>query len=157
VFKQSRLFAPLILPLALIAVTAPGFAQKVNLEIGNVHRDDARTRKSPDGKSQLIAVSHEFKFGSTVAVKLVEIVATLEIVNSDGSRSRAVKNIQDGTSNTLRTESFNIRIPDGAFARDFKLTLKGKFRLGDAADLIERAAVKTGSFPAPANFIERKK
>ena len=70
------------------------------------------TRKSPDGKSQVIAVSHEFRFGSTVAVKLVEMVATLEIVNSDGSKSRAVKNIKDGTSNALNTESFNIQIPD---------------------------------------------
>jgi hypothetical protein len=155
-FMRSRLFMLLILPLAPIAITKQAYAQKVSLEIGNVYRNDAQTKKSPDGKSRVIAVSHEFRFGSSVAVKLVEIVATLEIVNSDGSRTRAVKNIRDGTSNALNTESFNIQTPDGVFARDFKLTLKGKFRLGDAADLIERSAVKTGSFPAPANFIERK-
>ena len=34
------------------------------------------TKKSSDGKSQVIAVSHEFRFVSTVTVKLVEIVHT---------------------------------------------------------------------------------
>ncbi len=159
-FKQSYLFALLILPLALISMTEPGYAQKkVTLEIGFISRDDgddAHTEKSLDGKSRVIAINHEFRFTSPVAAKLVEIVATLEIVNSDGSKSRSVKKIIDGTSNAVNRETFNIQIPNGVFARDFKLTLKGKFRLGDAADLIESAAVKTGSFPPPANSTERK-
>jgi hypothetical protein len=44
-----------------------------------------------------------------------------------------------------------------ASSLEFRLTLEGKFRLGDAAELIECGAVKIGRFPGPANFVERKK
>lgn len=53
-FKKTRLFALLILPLALIAITEPGYAQKnVRLEIRSVSKNDAQAKKNPNGKSRL--------------------------------------------------------------------------------------------------------
>lgn len=40
---------------------------------------------------------------------------------------------------------------------DFTLTLRGKWRLGNAAEPVAASAFETGSFPLPANLVERKK
>ena len=76
---------------------------------------------------------------------------------SYGARSRVIKGIKDGTSNTLREERIDLPGPAGAFARDFTLTLRGKWRLGNATELVDVSAVKKGSFLAPINLVERKK
>jgi len=76
---------------------------------------------------------------------------------SYGARSRVIKGIKDGTSNTLREERIELPAPAGAFARDFTLTLRGKWRLGNAAKLVDVKAVKKGSFQAPTDLVERKK
>jgi len=156
-FKQLRLFALLILPLAPIGVMMPAYAQKnVGIEIRNVSKNDAQAKKGLNDPGRLVPVKFRFICNGADAGKFSNLEAALETVNSDGARSRVTKRIADGTSNTLREESIDLPLPDGVFARDFKLTLRGKFRLGNAANLIEVSEVKTGSFPAPANLIEYK-
>jgi len=50
-FKQLRLFALLILPLALIGVTPHADAQKkVGIEIRNVSKNDAQAKKGLNDK-----------------------------------------------------------------------------------------------------------
>jgi hypothetical protein len=156
-FKQLGLFALHILPLALIGVMMPAYAQKkVGIEIRNVSKNDAQAKKGLNDKERLVPVNFQFICNATDAGKFSNLEAVLETVNTNGARSRVIKSITDGTSNTLRDESIDLPMPDGVFARDFRLTLRGKFRLGNAANLIHVSEVKTGSFPAPANFIERK-
>ena len=156
-FKQLRLFALLILPLAPIGVMTPAYAQKkVGIEIRNVSKNDARAQKGLNDNGRLVPVNFQFICNATGTVKFSHLEAVLETTNTDGSRTRVIKGITDGTSNTLREESIDIPLRDGVFARDFKLTLRGKFRLGNAANLINVSEVKTGSFPVPTNLKERK-
>src|SRR5262245_43902876 len=146
-FKQSRLLALFILPLGLIVMTKSGLAQeKVSLEIGNVSKNESQAKKSADGRSSLVPISFEWKFKSTVAAKLVELVATIETNNTGGSKSRGGASIKDGTSNTVNVGSFDLQGPGVISPRDFKLTLRGKFRIGDSPELIDISEVKTGSF-----------
>src|SRR5262245_14604351 len=127
-FKQLRLFALLILPLALIGVTPHAYAQKkAGIEIRNVSNNDAQANKGLNDKGRLVPVNFQFICNGTGAGKFSNLEAVLETVNTDG-----------------------------VFARDFKLTLRGKFRHGNAANLIEVSEVKTGGFPVPANLIKRK-
>ena len=156
-FKQLRLFALLILPLALMGVTPHAYAQKkASIEIRNVSNNDAQANKGLNDKGRLAPVNFQFICNGTGAGKFSNLEAVLETVNTDGARSRVIKRISDGTSNTLREERIDLPTPDGVFARDFKLTLRGKFRHGNAANLIEVSGVKTGGFPVPANLIKRK-
>jgi hypothetical protein len=156
-FKRLRLFALLILPLAPIGVMIPADAQKkIGIEIRNVSKNDAQAKKGLNDKGRLTPVNFQFICNGTDAGKFSNLEAVLETVNTDGARSRVIKRISDGTSNTLREEGIDLPTPDGVFARNFKLTLRGKFRLGNASNLIEVSEVKTGSFPVPANLIERK-
>jgi hypothetical protein len=157
-FKQLGLFALHILPLALIGVMTPVYAQKkVGIEIRNVSKNDAQAKKGLNDNGRLVPVNFQFICNATGTVKFSHLEAVLETTNTDGSRTRVIKGIADGTSNTLREESIDLPMPGGVFARDFKLTLRVKFRLGNAANLIHVSEVKTGSFPVPANLIERKK
>ncbi len=138
----------LALSLALIGAAMAAQAQKkISLEIRNVSRNDAQAKKGLDGKSRLVPVNFQWRRVSTVAAKLVELEAVLETVNTDGKRSRVSKSITDGTSNTFLQERFDLLLPEGVSARDFKLTLRGKWRAGNAAELIEVSEVKTGNFP----------
>jgi len=156
-FKQLRLFALLTLPLASIGLTPHAYAQKkAGIEIRNVSKNDAQAKKGLNDPGRLVPVNFQFICNATGTVKFSNLEAVLETVNTDGARSRVIKKISDGTSNTLREESIDLPMPDGVFARDFKLTLRGKFRPGNGANLIEVSEVKTGSFPAPANLKERK-
>jgi len=156
-FKQLRLFALLILPLALIGVTLHAYAQKkAGIEIRNVSKNDAQANKGLNDNGRLTPVNFQFICNGTDAGKFSDLEAVLETVNTDGARSRVIKRITDGTSNTLREERIDLPTPDGVFARDFKLTLRGKFRPGNAANPIEVSEVKTGSFPVPANLIKPK-
>jgi hypothetical protein len=41
-------------------------------------------------------------------------------------------------------------------ARDFKLTLRARRRVGNAANLIEVSEDKTGRYPVTANVVNRK-
>ena len=155
-FKQLRLFALLTLPLASIGLTPHAYAQKkAGIEIRNVSKNDAQAKGLND-KGRLTPVSFQFICNGTDAGKFSDLEAVLETVNTDGARSRVIKRITDGTSNTLREERIDLPTPDGVFARDFKLTLRGKFRPGNAANPIEVSEVKTGSFPVPANLIKPK-
>jgi hypothetical protein len=156
-FKQLGLFALHILPLALIGVITPAYAQKkVGIEIRNVSKNDAQAKKGLNDKGRLVPVNFQFICNATGTVKFSHLEAVLETTNTDGSRTRVIKGITDGTSNTLREESIDLPMPDGVFARDFKLTLRGKFRLGNAANLSQVSEVKIGNFPVPANLTERK-
>jgi hypothetical protein len=156
-FKQLRLFALLILPLALIGVAPHAYAQKkASIEIRNVSKNDVQANKGLNDNGRLTPVNFQFICKGTDGGKFSNLEAVLETVNTDGARSRVIKRISDGTSNTLREERIELPTPDGVFARDFKLTLRGKFRLGNGANLMEVSEVKTGSFPAPANLKERK-
>src|SRR4029434_5436454 len=159
--RQSRSFPPLILSLSLIGVMMPASAQNekqgAGIEIRSVVKNDAQAKKSPDGKSLLVPVDFQFICNGTKSGKFSDLEVVLETVNTDGARSRVIKGIRDGTSNTLREERIELPATVGAFAREFTLTLKGKWRLGDATKLVDVSAVKKGSFPAPANLVERKK
>ncbi|MGH9767842.1 MAG: hypothetical protein ACREAB_10450 [Blastocatellia bacterium] len=170
-FKQSCSFTPLILSLALIGLTLPanaqnkkqgakparGVVERVNIEIRNVSKKDALAKKNSDGKSRLVPVNFQFICNGTDAGKFFDLEAVLETINSDGTKSRASKSIKDGTSNTLLEERIDLPTPEGVFARDFTLTLRGKWRVGNAAKLVDVSAVKKGGFPPPANPVEREK
>ena len=159
-FGDSRSVTSLILSLALISAISPVYAQgkkQISIEIRNVVKNDNYSRKSSDGKSRFFHINFQFICNGTDAGKFSNLEAVLETVNTDGARSRAIKGIQDGTSNTLREERIEIQAPEGVFARDFTLTLKGKWRVGNETKLVELSAVRKGSFPLPANFVERKK
>jgi hypothetical protein len=156
-FKRLCLFTILTLPLALISLTMPAHAQKkVSIEIKNISRNDAQAKKTPDGNSILVPIQFQFVCNGTDAGRFFDIEAVVETVNTDGARSRVSKRIADGTSNTLREERIGILLPEGVFAREFKLTIRGKWRVGNAANLIEVSEVKTGSFHVPANVGNRK-
>ncbi len=160
-FIQPRLFVLSLLLLALTGVTTPIYSQNkkegFSLEIRNVFRKNDLARRSPDGKTRLIPINFQFVCNGTDAGNFTNLEATLETVNTDGASSRVVKGIKDGTSNTLREERIDLQLAEGVFAREFTLTLRGKWRAGDTSKLNDVSAVRKGSFPAPANLVERKK
>jgi hypothetical protein len=57
----------------------------------------------------------------------------------------------------LIDEIIDLPMPEGVFARDFKLTLKGKCRPNNSAELVDVNEVKSGSFPLQANLLDRRK
>ncbi|HKQ77128.1 MAG TPA: hypothetical protein VJ810_25755 [Blastocatellia bacterium] len=160
-FKQSRLFTLCLLSLSLIGVMKSAYAQNnkqgASIEIRSVVKNEAQAKKSPDGKSRLAPVIFQFVCNGTDAGKVSDLEAVLETVFNDGSRSRVIKGIKDGTSNTLLERQIEISIPDGLSASEFTLTLRGKWRVGNEAKQVDVSAVKKGRFPGTASFVERKK
>jgi hypothetical protein len=104
-----------------------------------------------------VPVIFQFVCNETGAGRFTDLEVTLETVNNNGAKSRVIKGIQDGTSNTLREERVELSLAEGVFAREFTLTLKGKLRVGNGAKPVDVSGVKKGSFPLPANLSNREK
>ncbi len=119
----------------------------VKVLIQSVTKNDAGAKKNVDGKSRLVPVSFTWLCGSEGNAKLAELIAELVTKNTDGSQTRVSKKLVDWTVNKPINSQIDLPMPEGVFAKGFTLTLVGKFKQGDLAELVPVNAVKTGSFP----------
>ena len=127
----------------------------VKVTIQSVTKNDAGAKKNADGKSRNVPVSFTWLCGSQGNAKLAELIAELVTKNTDGSTTRVSKKIVDWSVNKPINSQIDLPMPEGVFAQSFTLTLVGKFKRGDLAELVPVNAVKTGNFPV-ANLAEKK-
>ena len=127
----------------------------VKITIKNVTKNDAGAKKNADGKSRNVPVNFTWLCGSEGNAKLAELIAELVTKNTDGSTTRVSKKMVDWRVNTPINSQIDLPMPEGVFAKSFTLTLVGKFKRGDLAELVPVNAVKTGNFPLP-NLAEKK-
>jgi len=127
----------------------------VKVTIQNVTKNDAGAKKNADGKSRNVPVNFTWLCGSQGNAKLHELIAELVTKNTDGSTTRVSKKLVDWRVNTPINSQIDLPMPEGVFAKSFTLTLVGKFKRGDLAELVPVNAVKTGNFPLP-NLAEKK-
>ena len=127
----------------------------VKITIQGVSKNDAGAKQNAGGKSRNVPVSFTWLCGSTGNAKLAELIAELVTKNTDGSTTRVSKKIVDWSVNKPINSQIDLPMPEGVFAKSFTLTLVGKFKQGDIAELVAVNAVKTGSFPL-TNLAEKK-
>ena len=126
----------------------------VKITIQNVTKNDAGAKKNAGGKSRNVPVSFTWLCDSTGNAKLAELIAELVTKNTDGSTTRVSKKVVEWKVNTPINGQIDLPMPDGVFAKNFTLTLVGKFKRAELAELVPVSAVKTGNFPVP-NLAEK--
>jgi hypothetical protein len=138
--------------LLFAACALPGFAQKktkpasqpLPVTIVHVTKMDAQAKPNQKGKGRVIPVHIEYKIGSQEGVKLVELEAMLMTSNTDGTTT----NVKKMLSNTGNETELMLEMPDGVFAKEFKLTMVANCAWDGGGG--SARAMKTGSFPVPA-------
>ncbi|MGH9838762.1 MAG: hypothetical protein ACREEM_08260 [Blastocatellia bacterium] len=141
------LFA-LALP-ALAQEKSVGFMPRVEIVILSVTKEDANAKPNPKSAGRLVPVKIQWKTSPWKGARLVELEARLTTSNTDKSNAEVKKTLQvTGAGDTLL-----LPMPDGVFAKEFKLTLTGKCSFTDKNGVSGAAtsrATKTGTFPLPA-------
>ncbi|HZS08796.1 MAG TPA: hypothetical protein VFD58_28430 [Blastocatellia bacterium] len=127
-------------------------AGRVNLIIQEVKKEDASARPASGG-GRLIPVRFTWLCGSTGSARLVELEARLITFNTDGKSTTVTKKLSDWTVNKQIESLIELPMADGVFARNFTLTLKGKF--GEGATEQAVSTVKQGSFPLPPDAAKK--
>lgn len=145
--------ATLVISMLAIAVQAQ---DRVNIVINSVNINRTAVAATP-GKSRAVTVDFQWlcqPTGSTA--RLVTLEAVLETINTDGKRSQVVKKLKDWTENKPIDSRIDLPMAEGVFAKDFTLTLRGKFQRDGSDALMDTGAVKKGSFPPPATAPKRR-
>ena len=159
--RKMMLFAVVPLMISMLAPTGsaqPAAKKKgdekkkdnIKLEVLSVTKNDAQAKQIIAEKKRIVPVAFQWLCGSEGNAKLVELEAVLDTVNTDGTKSQVSKKLVDWTVNKPIDSQIDLPMPDGVFARDFTLTLKGKFQRELVRELVNVGAVKTGNFPVPA-------
>lgn len=147
--RKTFLFIAAAMMISMLAVA--GQAQdRVNTVINSVTINRTPAATAP-GKSRTVTVDFQWlciPVGKTA--KLVSLEAVLETMNTDGKRSQVSKKLIDWTENKPIDTRIDLSMAEGVFAKDFTLTLKGKFKREGSEELMDTSAVKKGSFPPPA-------
>jgi len=121
--------------------------------IDEVVKKDVEAKPNPNGAGRLVPVDVRWDAKLPAEAKLVELEAALKTVNTDGKTSTVKKliPIEDFVPGKRVGVGGTIMLPmaDGIFAKEFSLTLKGKFRIVDngASKIIAESVTKSGSFP----------
>lgn len=122
---------------------------RVNVVINSVTINRTAASASP-GKSRTVFVDFQWLCQPTSSkAKLVTLEVVLETTNTDGKRSTVTKKLKDWTENKPIDTRIDLPMAEGVFAKDFTLTLRGKFQREGSETLMDTSAVKKGTFPPP--------
>ena len=127
-------------------------AGAINISISEVVKEDARAKSVAEGR--LIPVRFVWLCGQTNNAKLLELVARLVTLNTDGKQTTVSKKLGDWTVNKPITSLLELPMANDVFAKSFTLELVGKFTDGTVEKAV--STVKQGSFPVP-NLVGKKK
>lgn len=145
--------ATMMVSILAVAAQAP---DRVNIVINSVSINRTAATATP-GQSRTVTVDFQWLCQPTgKTARLVTLEAVLDTINTDGKRSQVVKKLRDWTENKPIDTRIDLPMADGVFARDFTLTLRGKFQRDGSDDLMDTSAVKRGSFPPPATAPKRR-
>jgi hypothetical protein len=155
-YANSTKLMTLLLVIFALALPAPAQKKKesriaagIEIMILNVTKEDTNAKPNPRGAGRLVPVKIQWKTGPWDDARLIELEARLMTSNTDNSTAEAKKMLQvTGSSDTLM-----LPMPDGVFAKEFKLILTGKCSFTDENGVSRTApsqATKTGVFPPPA-------
>lgn len=140
---------PIMATLLISMMASAGQAQdRVNVVINNVTINRTAAAAAP-GKSRTVTVDFQWLCLPQGKAKLVSLEAVLDTMNTDGKRSQITKKLKDWTENKPIDTRLDLPMNEGVFAKDFTLTLKGKFKREGSEELMDTSAVKKGSFPPP--------
>ena len=134
--------------ISALAVVAQA-QDRVNTVINSVSINRTPAATAP-GKSRTVIVDFQWLCIPTgKTAKLVSLEAVLETMNTDGKRSMVTKKLIDWTENKPIDTKIELPMNEGVFAKDFTLTLRGKFKREGSEALMDTSAVKKGTFPPP--------
>ena len=134
--------------ISALAVVAQA-QDRVNTVINSVSINRTPAATAP-GKSRTVIVDFQWLCIPTgKTAKLVSLEAVLETMNTDGKRSMVTKKLIDWTENKPIDTKIELSMNEGVFAKDFTLTLRGKFKREGSEALMDTSAVKKGTFPPP--------
>lgn len=134
--------------ISMLAIAAQA-QDRVNTVINSVTINRTPAATAP-GKSRTVTVDFQWLCIPTgKTAKLVSLEAVLETMNTDGKRSQVVKKLKDWTENKPIDTRIDLPMNEGVFAKDFTLTLRGKFKREGSEELMDTSAVKKGTFPPP--------
>jgi hypothetical protein len=130
-------------------VVAAQAQDRVNVVINSVTINRTAAAAAP-GKSRTVFVDFQWLCQPTgPAAKLAMLEVVLETMNTDGKRSTITKKLKDWTENKPIDTRIDLPMAEGVFAKDFTLTLRGKFKRDGSEALMDTSAVKKGTFPPP--------
>ncbi len=153
--RKLILSATVPMILAMLAVAAQA-QDRVNVIINSVTLNRTAAAATP-GKSRTVIVDFQWLCQpSGKTAKLVTLEAVLETINTDGKRSTVTKKLKDWTENKPIDTRLDLPMEDGVFAKDFTLTLRGKFQREGSDALMDTGTVKKGSFPPPPSSPSRR-
>lgn len=115
--------------------------------IHEVLKKDAAAKSNPSGAGRLVPVDVRWDAKMPAGAKLVEMNCILRTKNTDGQTSMVeqLMPVEKFVSGRIGVGG-TIMLPmaEGVFAKDFTLTMKGKFRIAD--QIIAESATKSGTF-----------
>src|SRR5581483_4962273 len=152
---RSTLALALLAALSLTAPAQKGTGTGKTLEkkgqpAEKAKLEPAERKSQPAGRVNLII--QEVK-KEDASARLVELEARLITFNTDGKSTTVTKKLSDWTVNKQIESLIELPMADGVFARNFTLTLKGKF--GEGATEQAVSTVKQGSFPLPPDAAKK--
>ncbi|MBP6823312.1 MAG: hypothetical protein KA368_17310 [Acidobacteria bacterium] len=127
-------------PIARLAEARP------TITIHEVTKKDAAAKPNPNGAGRLVPVDVRWDAKLPEGAKLHEIKAILKTKNTDGQSTVVEQSISVEKFVSGRADGGTIMLPmpEGVFAKEFTLTMKGKFRVGEK--LIDESVTKSGTF-----------
>lgn len=145
-----KMILSVVVTMMISMMAVVGQAQdRVNTVINSVTINRAPAATAP-GKSRTVVVDFQWLCIPTgKTAKLVSLEAVLETMNTDGKRSMVTKKLLDWTENKPIDTKIDLPMNEGVFAKDFTLTLRGKFKREGSEDLMDTSSVKKGTFPPP--------
>lgn len=145
-----KMILSVVVTMMISMMAVVGQAQdRVNTVINSVTINRAPAATAP-GKSRTVVVDFQWLCIPTgKTAKLVSLEAVLETMNTDGKRSMVTKKLLDWTENKPIDTKIDLPMNEGVFAKDFTLTLRGKFKREGSEDLMDTSSVKKGTFQPP--------
>lgn len=126
--------------------TAKLAERRPTIIIAEVLKKDAAAKSNPNGAGRLVPVAVVWDAKLPVGAKLIEMNCILKTKNTDGQTSvvehlMAVDKFVPGRADG---GTIMLPMPEGVFAKEFTLTMKGKFRIAD--EIIAESVTKSGRF-----------
>ena len=117
--------------------------------INEVVKKDAAAKSNPNGAGRLVPVEVFWDAKLPAGAKLIEMNCILKTKNTDG-QTTVVEHLMPvekfvsgrvGVGGTIM-----LPMPEGVFAKEFTLTMKGKFRTINVNEIITESVTKSGTF-----------
>lgn len=122
--------------------------RRPTITITEVAKKDAAAKSNPNGAGRLVPVEVLWDAKLPAGAKLIEMNCVLRTKNTNG-QTTVVEHLMPvekfvpgriGVGGTIM-----LPMPEGVFAKEFTLTMKGKFRIAD--QVVAESVTKSGVFP----------